>query len=190
MKRLSLVAVLVAVALVFAGAPAGAQLPSLPPVPQVPVPEPVADAATQAIDTVLPVVGNAAIQLRPVATAGGFALRAPCATLGGATFVLALASSLVVVPFPTNVLLGPALIFCSGAFNEGPADPLIQQADAAVGDTFEDQASVVLNQVSAAIAPAKENLDQVCGLAGIFGETFRNAPPPLHRPDYVAAVCG
>lgn len=169
--------------------PAQAQLPPVPQVPRVDLPEPVADAAVTAIDTVLPVIGNAAIQARPAATAIGFGLRAPCAAVGGATFVLALGSSIVVLPVPTGVFLGPAVIFCSGAFQPGPADPAMEQVDAAAGPAFEEQGTAVLDQVEGAIAPARSELDQGCGVVKIFGEVPKQLPMPLNRLDYIAVFC-
>lgn len=191
-KRLSQGAVVMVVAAcvaLIAGTPAQAQLPPVPQLPRVELPEPVADAAIMAIDTVLPVIGNTAIQARPLATAVGFGLRAPCAAVGGATFIVALGSSIVVLPVPTGVFLGPAVIFCSGAFEEGPADPLVEQVDGATGATFEEQAGMVADQVSGALEPAKSNLDEGCGVVKIFAEVPRQLPPPLHRIDYIAMVC-
>ncbi len=184
------VALTAASAVLFASAPAHAQLPPVPQLPRIELPEPVADAAVTAIDTVLPVVGNAAIEARPAAAAIGFGLRAPCAAVGGATFVLALGSSIVVLPVPTGVFLGPAVIFCSGAFQEGPADPVLEQVDGASGAMFEEQGGAVLDQVSGGLEPAKPSLDEGCGVVKIFGEMPRQAPPPLHRLDYIAVVCG
>lgn len=191
-KRLSrgaIVAFVAVCAALIATTPAQAQLPPVPQVPRVELPEPVAEAAITAIDTVVPIVGNTAIEARPLATAVGFGLRAPCAAVGGATFVLALGSSIVVLPVPTGVFLGPAVIFCSGAFEEGPADPALDQIDAAVGPDFEEQASAALGQASSALEPAKSSLDEGCGVLKIFGEVPRQAPPPLHRVDFLAVVC-
>lgn len=188
MKRMCVV--LVALAGVFLpAAPAHAQLPPTPQVPSVDLPEPVADAAVQAIDTVVPIVGQTAIQLRPVATYGGFALRAPCAAVGSTSFVLALGSSVVVTPIPTGVLLGPALIFCSGAFEAGPGDSVFAQIDDATGEAVEGQSATILDQVSGALEPAKPQLDGGCGVVKIFSEAPRQAPPPLHRVDLIGALC-
>lgn len=169
--------------------PADAQVPPVPPVPRIELPQPITDATVTAIDTVLPIVGNAAIQARPAATLIGFGLRAPCAAVGGATFVVALGSSVVVLPVPTGVFLGPAVIFCSGAFQPGPADPVMKQLDAALGPGVEDQGSAALEQIESAVAPVKPSLDQGCGVLKIFAEVPRQLPMPLHRLDYLAVFC-
>ena len=189
-SRGAVVAFVAVCAGLIAATPAQAQLPPIPQLPRVELPEPVAEAAVTAIDTVLPVVGNTAIQARPVATAVGFGLRAPCAAVGGATFVVALGSSIVVLPVPTGIFLGPAVIFCSGAFEAGPADPVLEQVDDATGAAFEDQVGAVTDQVSGGLEPAKPQLDEGCGVVRIFAEVPRQAPPPLHRVDYISVVCG
>ncbi|MGH2758002.1 MAG: hypothetical protein ACRDKJ_00395 [Actinomycetota bacterium] len=189
-SRLVVCTGLAAAAVLVAGAPARAQLPPTPQLPRIDLPAPVADAVIQAIDTVLPVVGQTAIQLRPVATAGGFALRMPCAAAGGGTFLFALASSLVVLPIPTGIFLGPALVFCSGAFEPGPGDPLLAQVDGVIGDPLEEAAAPVVDQLGAALAPARPNLDEGCGVVRIFSSVPTQAPPPLHRFNWVALVCG
>jgi hypothetical protein len=188
--RLLVGAGLAVAALALTAAPARAQLPPTPELPRIELPEPVADAVIQGIDTVVPVVGQTAIQLRPVATAGGFALRMPCAVAGGGTFLLALGSSLVVLPIPTGIFLGPAIIFCSGAFEPGPGDPLLAQVDGVVGPMLEEQAAPVMDQLGAAFAPARPNLDEGCGVVRIFSNVPKQAPPPFHRLDWIALVCG
>lgn len=176
--------------IVLGGAPARAQLPPTPQLPAIELPEPVADTVIQGIDTVVPVVGQTMIQLRPVATATGFALRMPCAVAGGGTFLLALGSSLVVLPIPTGIFLGPAIVFCSGAFEPGPADPLVMQVDGVIGGPLEDAAAPAVDQAGAALAPAQPNLDEGCGVVRVFGNVPKQAPPPLHRFDWIALVCG
>ncbi|HYZ91564.1 MAG TPA: hypothetical protein VFA34_04115 [Actinomycetota bacterium] len=188
MKR-ACAAVLALVAVLVVGLPAQAQLPPTPQVPQVPLPEPVPSTVIQVIDTAVPIVGQTAIALRPAVIPVGFALRAPCAGLGAAGFVLALGSSVVVTPFPTGVLIGPALILCSGAFEPGPADPVLQQLDDATGDMVEEQTDPVLEQLSGAADPAKPQLDEGCGVIKIFAEAPRQAPPPVHRIDAIGVLC-
>jgi hypothetical protein len=188
MKRAS-VAVVALAGVIFLCAPAQAQLPPTPQVPYVPIPEPIPSTVIQVIDTVVPVVGQTAIALRPAVIPVGFALRAPCAGLGGVGFVLALGSSLVVTPFPTGVLFGPALILCSGAFEPGPADPVLDQVDDATGAAVEEQSATALGQLSDALEPAKPQLDEGCGVIKIFGEAQRQAPPPLHRVDVIGVAC-
>lgn len=191
-NKLALVAcaALAAVAVLFVGTPARAQLPPTPQLPRFDLPEPVADVVIQGIDTVVPIVGQTALQLRPVATIGGFALRMPCAALGGASFVLALGSSIVVLPVPTGVFIGPPLVFCSGAFEDGPADPLFMQVDGAAGDMLEEQTTPVTDQLVTALAPTQTQLDEGCGVLRIFGSVPNQAPPPLHRYNWVSLICG
>ena len=188
-RRLALVTLVAVASGTLLSTPAQAQLPPIPQLPRAELPEPVADAAVTAIDTVLPVIGNAAIEARPAATAIGFGLRAPCAAVGGATFVVALGSSIVVLPVPTGIFLGPAVIFCSGAFKPGPADPALEQLDAAVGPSFEEQGAAALDQVEGAVAPARSELDQGCGVVKIFAEVPKQLPMPLNRLDYFAVFC-
>jgi len=183
-------AALAAVTVLFVGAPASAQLPPTPQLPRIDLPEPVADTVIQGIDTVVPIVGQTALQLRPAATIGGFALRMPCAALGGASFLLALGSSVVVLPVPTGVFIGPALLFCSGAFEEGPGDPLFMQVDGVAGDMLEEQTSPVVDQLANALAPTQPQLDQGCGVARVFSSVPKQAPPPLQRYDWITLVCG
>ena len=189
-SRILVCAGLALVAIVLGGAPARAQLPPTPQLPRIELPEPVADAVIQGIDTVLPVVGQTMIQLRPVATAGGFALRMPCAVAGGGTFLLALGSSLVVLPIPTGIFLGPAIVFCSGAFEPGPGDPLMAQVDGVIGAPLEDAAAPVVDQLGAALAPSRPNVDEGCGVVRVFGNVPEQAPPPFHRFDWIELVCG
>ncbi len=179
-----------AIVMAVVPSPAQAQLPSLPQLPRFELPEPLDAAAEQGIDTVLPLIGQTAIQLRPGATLAGFALRVPCSALGGASFVLALGSSIVVLPLPTGAFLGPALIFCSGALEEGPADPAFDQLDDATGDQLEGALTPVLLQIAGAVEPARSSLDEGCGVVRIFAAAPQQAPPPLHRFNYVALVCG
>src|SRR5690242_4404396 len=110
-------------------------LPSLPSTPGVPQPPPqVMNVIYTAEGTAYPYLFTAADDASVVANAGGFALRPACGEASFGAVVLALAGPSI--PIPVLGLASPVFVFCSGAFNPGPADPYLEQVDAAVGPTI------------------------------------------------------
>jgi hypothetical protein len=164
-------------------APAQAQVPELPAVPA-----PVADAIVTAQETLIPVLVDAAVQAQPAANAAGFALRPACAGVGTAVLVAVLLGGSL--PFSPGFVSTPVLIFCAGAFSPGPADAVFDQVDGAVGEQAETTLEPVLDQVSAAIAPARPNVAEVCGVIALMGSTPSQVPPPFNRISVTNTVCG
>jgi hypothetical protein len=116
--------VILAGTLLFAG-PASAQIPDLPDLPDLP---PEAQEAIRALeDALIPVLVDVASELQVVSNAVGFALRPGCAVAGTAVILLTLLGGNA--PVSLGFWATPVLMFCAGAFTEGPADPLFAEVD-------------------------------------------------------------
>lgn len=167
------------------GSSASAQVPETPQVP-----EPVTDALAEVQATLIPVLTEAALAAEPAANALGFALRPGCSGAGTVVVVGALLGATLPLPVSPGLVLTPVFIMCGAAFSEGPADPVLEQVDAAAGPAFEDAAQPVLDQLATALAPARPNLSEACSAASLFGSAPQQLPPPLHRLALLAAICG
>ena len=173
----------------IAGPLARAQVP--PGVPEVPdpphIPAPIAGAIEQGKDTRVPIMVDAATAAQPAATAGGFLFRAPCSATGTVVVLLAIAGG--GLPASPAFVLLPVLIFCSAAYDPGPADPVFETVDGTAGATLESNIEPVLNQAGDALDPVRPNLAEVCAVIGLMGSTPRQLPPPLDRFDITGTVC-
>jgi hypothetical protein len=189
--RLMAVGVCVAVGSLYAASAAQAQVPGVPgvPVPDVPpVPAPVYDAYSDARGTIVPVLVDAAVAGQPAANAAGFALRPACANAGTAVLLIAIGGgSLPVSPAFVSV---PLFVFCGGAWEPGPADPVLKDVDAAVGPQLSSQLKPVMTQASDALAPVRPNIAAACGALSLVGSPTKYAPKPLHRITATKPVCG
>lgn len=184
-KRIAAVLIGSLALVVALGSTASAQVPELPAAP-----EEVTDALNEVQNTVVPLMVDAAIAAQPAAQAVGFALRPGCSGAGTAIVVAALLGGTLPLPVSPGLVMTPAFIMCGAAFAEGPADPLLAQVDGTAGPPVEDAAQPVLDQLSAAIAPARPNLSEGCTALALFGSAPEELPPPLNRPDVLGAICG
>ena len=171
------------------GAPGVPPLPVGPPEGVPDLPAPVAGVIDQAEDTLIPVMIDGAAAAEPAVNAGGFALRGPCGATGTAIVLMSIGAGAAPLPISVGVPLTPVFLICGAAYEKGPADPVFNDADAAVGPQFEDATDPVLKQVGDAIAPVRTNLAQACTVIALSGGTIRSVPKPLSRLDIVNAVC-
>lgn len=167
--------------------PARAQVPDLPSPPE--VPQPVTDAIAQVNGTVMPALSNAAVTLSPVSNAAGFALRGPCAVIGTAAVVLALAGGVAPLPVSVGGYLVPVYILCAYTYDPGPADPYFEQIDDAVGPTVSEQAEPIYAQISDGIEPARPQLSTPCSALSLFETAPSYLPPPSNRAPVIAIIC-
>lgn len=185
-RGLAVVCVMAIAGLVAPGF-AQAQVPGVP-VPGVPeVPPQVNDAISQAEDTVIPVLVDAAVQGQAVSNAAGFALRPACAGAGTAVLLIVIAGG--TLPVSPGFVSTPLLIFCAGAFSPGPVDPVFQTIDDEAGTTLQSNLDPVLRQARDAVTPVRPNLAEACGVLALMGSTPRQVPPPLNRFDLLKVVC-
>jgi hypothetical protein len=169
---LLLCAVLGAVAV---GPAARAQVP--------PVPPQVADALDQANETLGPVLLQGADAAQPVVNAGGVALRPLC--IRGST--ISLAVGLAGLGFDPTIVTGPLAAFCKGALRAGPADPVFQQVDDALGAQLQQAARPALEQANTVIEPTREDAALACLGLALVGPP--GLPPPLSRFDPTYELC-
>lgn len=153
------------------------------------MPEPIPSTVQDAIQTVAGELTAASQEAGPAAEAAGFALRPACAVAGTAFVVLIVAGAAAPLPFNVIPLTSPIFVVCAFAFAPGPADPVFQQVDAAVGPTLQDTLAPVLEQLGAALDPVRPNLAEACGSLTLFAGVDDQLPPPLNRFDYVGLVC-
>jgi hypothetical protein len=190
-RRAGVVAAGIAVLLVGLAVPAQAQVPDLPPTPELPpVPEPVADALGQAQSTVVPLLSEAALAAEPVANAGGFVLRPACSGAGSAVVTAALLGAVLPLPVSPALVLTPVFIMCGASFEPGPADPVLDQVDAAAGPAVEDAMQPVIDQAAGAMAPLRPSLSEACTVLALFSPAQGELPPPADRIDVFGVVCG
>jgi hypothetical protein len=191
-KRVSIVLLAIVLAVLAAG-PVEAQVPGVPPVPVLPplpetppIPAPVTDALYSGLSTALAPAYTAAHAAMPAATAVGFALRPECAALQLTNAAMGLASGFVQAPLPLVIVLGPAFILCYASAQPGPADPVLQQVDAATGSTLEDIYNSALQQINSEVGSqipglAHAELIPVCNASYLLGDTWAAMPAPLYR---------
>ncbi len=150
-------------------------------VPQIPAP--VSDALDQVSDAATPVLLEAATAAQPAVNAGGVALRPLC--IRGSTISLAI--GLAGLPVDPKLVTVPLTRFCKGALKAGPADPVFQQVDDAVGPDLQQAAAPVLEQANTVIEPTRETTAPAClGLALVGPPGF---PAPLNRFDPTYELC-
>jgi hypothetical protein len=170
----------IAVATFVGAAPiARAQVPELPPQ--------AAEALAQAQDVLFPVLVQVATASQPVITVGGFALRPVCGS-PGTSLVLVLA--LQQVPLQPGFVSTPFNLVCAGAFGIGPADAVFSTVDDAAGQQLQASLDPVLDQVGAALAPARPDLAQACSVIGLAAPPTYFLPMPIGRFDVTREVCG
>lgn len=165
-----------------------AQVPELPPLPE--IPEPVADAVRTAQDAAVPALTDAAVAGAPAFNAVGFALRPGCSAAGTTVVLSALLGSALPLPVSPTVALLPVFIACGYAFDEGPADPVFEQVDAAAGPSVQDATAPVIEQAATAMSPVRPTLSEGCSILSLFGGAPKQVPPPLDRLDLLSAICG
>jgi hypothetical protein len=150
----------------------------------------VADALRTVQDAAVPLLTDVAIAGQPAANAIGFALRPGCSVAGTTVVLSALLGATLPLPVSPGVALLPVFIACGAAFDEGPADAVFQQVDGVAGPSFQDATEPVIDQAATAMAPVRPTLSEACTVLSLFGSAPRQVPPPLHRLDLLAAVCG
>ena len=176
---------------------AGAQVPGVPSIPGVPgapgapevpgIPPVVLDTIEEAKDVLVPVLVDVATAAQPVANAAGFAFRPACSASGTIAILIAIGGG--ALPVNPGFVMAPVFIFCFAAYEPGPADPVFEQVDDAVGNQLEDAVDPVLEQVGDAVTPVRPELSEACSLLGLFGSTPGQVPPPANRFDVTGEVC-
>jgi len=163
----------------------GTALAQLPPVPQ-PPPQ-VMNAVYTVEGVVYPVLFQGAEAAAPVANAGGFAIRPGCASVSGVAVIVAVAGpSLPISPFG---VISPFFLLCGPAYEAGPADPYLHQADAAVGPQVGTQWNSVADKFKTTVKPAAAQYWSSACLAVSFAPPMSTFPGPTRRLHYADLLC-